>query len=87
MSRFSRRLARMAGYAFFALVLLFVFAVSLTVGWRPLIGPSRRAVTSRRFEPTPARLQRGQYLVENVALCFGCHTRFDAKGKQVAELL
>ena len=87
MSRFSRRLARMAGYTFFALVLLFVLAVSLTVGWRPLVGPSRRPVTSRRFEPTPTRLQRGQYLVENVALCFGCHTRFDAKGKQVAEFL
>jgi mono/diheme cytochrome c family protein len=87
MSGLSRRLARMAGYALIAILLLLVVAISATVGWRPLLGPRMRPVTSRRFEATPARMQRGQYLVENVSLCFGCHTRFDAKGKDVPVLL
>jgi mono/diheme cytochrome c family protein len=31
-------------------------------------------LTDRKFEVTPARLERGRYLVDGVNGCFGCHT-------------
>jgi len=37
------------------LVVLFVIGVSLTIGWRPFIGPRARPLTSRQFERTPQR--------------------------------
>ena len=36
-----------------------------------------RPLTDRRFERTPARLERGRYLVEGVAHCFQCHSEID----------
>src|SRR5262245_66259306 len=30
-----------------------------------------------KCEPTPARLERGRYLVEGVAHCFQCHSQID----------
>lgn len=33
-----------------------------------------RATTAEKFEATPERLQRGQYLVNQVMSCGGCHT-------------
>lgn len=36
-----------------------------------------RPLTDRRFERTPARLERGRYLVEGVAHCFMCHSEND----------
>lgn len=41
--------------------------------WRP------RPLTDRKFERTPARMERGRYLVEHVAGCFGCHSLLDFK--------
>ncbi len=84
MSAVSRRLARGAGYALLSVAVLLALAITFTVGWRPLFGPSKRATTDQKFASTPERLQRGQYLVEHVALCYGCHTRFDAKGRDTA---
>jgi mono/diheme cytochrome c family protein len=46
----------------------------MTVGWRPVLGPKARAVTNRKFQVTPARLERGRYLAENVMGCIECHT-------------
>ncbi len=51
--------------------------ITFTIGWRPIIGPKKRALTDNRFETTPQRLARGKYLVEGVAGCFGCHTDAD----------
>jgi mono/diheme cytochrome c family protein len=87
MSVVSRRLARGAAYALLSLVVLLAIVITFTVGWRPLIGPRKRALTGRKFEATPARLQRGQYLVEHVSLCYGCHTPFDVKGKEMPVFL
>jgi mono/diheme cytochrome c family protein len=42
-------------------------------------GPAEHAETEPPFEATPARLERGRYLVENVADCFGCHSDVDWK--------
>ena len=54
-------------------------AITFTIGWRPIVGPRARSLTNRRFEPTPARLARGEYLVRNVALCLVCHSPHDWK--------
>ena len=82
-----RTFVRFAGYAFIVVLLLLAVAITFTVGWRPIIGPRARPVTSRQFQATPERLKRGEYLVEHVSLCYGCHTTFDAKGKDMLQLL
>jgi mono/diheme cytochrome c family protein len=58
------------------IALLVVTGISLSIGWRPFIGPKARPLTERKFEPTPARLARGQYLVEDLG-CFDCHAERD----------
>jgi hypothetical protein len=42
--------------------LLLIGVISLTIGWRPFIGPKARPLTSRKFEATPQCLERGRYL-------------------------
>jgi mono/diheme cytochrome c family protein len=74
-----RLLAKIAGYGVLVLLLLAALGITFTVGWRPVIGAKKRALTSRKFEVTPARLQRGDYLVHSVMHCMGCHAKFDAK--------
>jgi mono/diheme cytochrome c family protein len=51
--------------------------ITATIGWRPFIGPDARPLTNRRFEPTPPRLERGAYLVKNVAGCLFCHSELE----------
>jgi mono/diheme cytochrome c family protein len=57
--------------------LLLVVGISLTIGWRPFIGPKKRALTDRHFESTPERVARGKYLVQSVAGCESCHAPRD----------
>lgn len=52
-------------------------AITFTIGWRPFIGPKKRALTNRTFERTPERLARGKYLVQGLLDCEGCHTPKD----------
>ena len=42
-----------------------------------LTGPRERPPSSERVEPTPARLERGRYLVEHVTACLSCHSERD----------
>lgn len=56
---------------------LVLVGITATIGWRPIIGPKTRALTDRRFEPTPARLERGAYIVRSVAGCLFCHSEID----------
>jgi mono/diheme cytochrome c family protein len=56
------------------LMVVLVAGISLTIGWRPFFGPSSRPLTERRFERTPERVARGQYLAENLLNCFACHS-------------
>ena len=56
------------------LVVLAVVGISATIGWRPFLGPQKRALTNRKFEATPERLKRGEYLSEHVAGCSYCHS-------------
>ena len=62
-----------------AVVLLIVAAgVQAVVGWRALLfGPRARALTSRAFDPTPERLERGRYLAEARHGCVFCHSERD----------
>lgn len=40
-------------------------------------GPRQAAAPSIKFKRTPERLERGRYLVEDVAHCFGCHSEVE----------
>jgi mono/diheme cytochrome c family protein len=56
-----------------ALVVVLVAGITITIGWRPFVGPRARPLTTRRFAPTPERLARGTYLVKHVTPCMECH--------------
>ena len=77
------KLLKIVAYVVVGLVVVLSIAITLTVGWRPFIGPRARPLTDRTFERTPQRLARGQYLSNNLLACFECHgehewTRHDA---------
>jgi len=72
-----RRWTKIIGLVFIALIVLLGLGITFTIGWRPIIGARKRALTDRKFESTPARLERGRYLVDGVNGCFGCHTDQD----------
>jgi len=60
------------------LVLVIAGGVEAVVGWGPLLfGPRTRALTDRRFEATPERLERGRYLAEARHGCVFCHSERD----------
>ena len=81
--RWLKRLLKIAGYGFLGLLIILVGVIHFTIGWRPIFGPKARALTDRKFEATPARLERGKYLVEGVVGCFDCHSKFDENGPGV----
>lgn len=70
----ARRWKKIVGLTLFTIVCLLALAITLTIGWRPIIGAKARSLTERRFEPTPARHERGRYLAESVMGCFDCHS-------------
>jgi len=72
------KLGRILLISVVGLLLLLVIAISLTIGWRPFLGPRARRLTARKFEVTPARLERGKYIAETAG-CFGCHSPHDWK--------
>lgn len=72
-------LAKIAGYGFLVVLVFAALAITFTVGWRPVIGAQKRALTSQSFEVTPERRRRGDYLVHAVMHCMGCHSKFDDK--------
>ena len=52
-----------------------VILITVTVGWRPVLGAKSRPLTDRKIERTPERLARGKYLVQGVNGCFDCHSQ------------
>ena len=46
-------------FAVTVLIVLLCVGISLTIGWRPFIGPRARPLTNRTFESTPQRQARG----------------------------
>lgn len=59
------------------LAVLLAIGITATIGWRPFVGPETRPLSDRRFEPSPARLERGAYLVRSVSGCLFCHSELD----------
>ena len=59
------------------LVALLSVAITATIGWTPFFGPRARPLSDRRFEPSPARMERGEYLVKSVTGCLFCHSQLD----------
>jgi hypothetical protein len=56
------------------LLVLILIGISATVGWRPFLGPKARPLTSRKFEATPQRLERGRYIATALSGCVYCHS-------------
>lgn len=75
------RLKRFVGLGFLGIVVLGMIGLFSSGLWRVFAGPKARAITNRTFEKTPARLERGKYLVENVIGCFFCHSERDWKAE------
>jgi mono/diheme cytochrome c family protein len=71
------RWKKFAGLTLLVIIALLVLGVTFTIGWRPIIGAKKRALTDRKFDATPQRVARGKYLVDGVMGCFGCHTDTD----------
>ena len=69
------RLRRIAGWSFTALTTTLAVLITVTVGWRPVLGAKSRTLTDRHFERTPERLAHGKYLVQGVLGCFDCHSQ------------
>ena len=74
-----KRLGKYLLITVLVLVALLAVAITLTIGWRPILGPRARAVTARTFERTPQRLERGRYLASSVSGCLFCHSQHDWK--------
>ena len=75
------RLKRFFGLGFLGIVVLGMIGLFSSGLWRVFAGPKARAITNRTFENTPARMERGKYLVENVIGCFFCHSERDWKAE------
>jgi mono/diheme cytochrome c family protein len=76
-ARLMGRVAKWLVIGFVALVVLLAIGISLTVGWRPFIGAKSRQLTSRTFERTPQRLERGRYIATSLSGCIYCHSDHD----------
>ena len=75
-------------YSLLAVLVLLLLAITLTIGWRPFVGPRARRVTDRQFEATPVRLGARRLSLNTVATCLGCHGDIDWKTPRlVPELL
>jgi len=72
-----KRLGRLLAWSVVVLVVVLAMGITFTIGWRPFIGPRARTLTTRKFKGTPARLARGDYLVNRVTDCMGCHAEHD----------
>ncbi len=72
-----KKVLRFLGYTLIALLVLAAIGITFTIGWRPFIGPKARPLTARKFEATPERLKRGEYIATHVAGCMECHTPGD----------
>ena len=71
------KIGKILSYILLTLVIVATIAIPATVGIHPFIGPRKRAATDRAYERTPLRLERGQYLVDNVSGCLFCASPHD----------
>src|SRR4051794_28902949 len=71
-----KKLARILFYCGIILLISLAIGITFTIGWRPFVGPKKRPLTDRHFEPTAERLQRGR-VVAFLTGCHTCHTSHD----------
>jgi len=71
------RFAKWLMLVLLGVAIVLAIATSLTIGWRPFLGPNARPLTARKFEPTPQRLERGRYIATALGGCLYCHSRHD----------
>lgn len=72
-----RKLGRILLVGVAGLVVLLAVGITFSIGWRPFLGPKARPLTSRRFEASPQRLERGRYLANSLTGCLDCHSPRD----------
>lgn len=72
-----KRLGKLLAWIVIVLTVVVTAGITFTIGWRPFIGPRARPLTARRFQSTPPRLARGEYLVNSVTECMSCHAEHD----------
>jgi mono/diheme cytochrome c family protein len=75
------RLRRIVTWSFAAFTTGIAVLLTVTVGWRPVLGARSRALTDRHFERTPERLAHGKYLVDSVLGCLDCHSQVEGEGQ------
>ena len=75
------RWKKVVGWSFTAITTGLAVLITVTVGWRPVLGARSRALTDRHFERTPERLEHGKYLVEGVLGCLDCHSQMAGEPK------
>ena len=56
------------------LVLIVIALIAGGISWLALRKPASRPASAEKIEVTPVRLARGQYLVDHVSDCLGCHS-------------
>ena len=71
------RAGKILRIALFVFLILLVGGITFTIGWRPFLGPRKRALTNRQFERTPERVARGRYLTQGLLGCESCHSPKD----------
>jgi mono/diheme cytochrome c family protein len=71
-----KKLGKVLVWVVAVIAVVFAMGISFTIGWRPFIGPRARTLKERKFERTPARLARGEYLVK-LTDCMSCHAEHD----------
>jgi mono/diheme cytochrome c family protein len=63
------------------LIRVFVLScLGLAAGWLPAKGQSKGSAKAGGDPASSALVERGRYIVENVAMCEQCHTRRDENG-------
>jgi mono/diheme cytochrome c family protein len=71
----TKKFKKIAAWSLSVLLTGMAVLMTVTIGWRPVLGAKSRPLTGRHFERTPERLEHGKYLVNSVALCFDCHAQ------------
>jgi len=72
-----KKLGKMLLGMIVALLVLLALAITFSIGWRPFLGPRARPLTAKKFESTPQRLERGQYIFSALSGCVDCHSPHD----------
>jgi cytochrome c553 len=72
-----KRFGKWLFMALASLAVLLIIAITLTIGWRPFLGPRARPLTGRTFQSTPQRVERGRYIANALSGCAYCHSPHD----------